>query len=294
MLYETQKCDRKLTEIAQIPTRSGGKRIGATADWTAGQKGRTMQQIILKTTDLCKSFSSGAHEQKVLKDLNIEIYEGDFTVIMGSSGAGKSTLLYALSGMDRPTSGSIRFFDTEISDLSNDKLAVFRRKNCGFVFQQMFLLDDMSIMDNVLVSGLLVNKDRKAIIERAKELLERVGLTEEIWRKFPTQLSGGENQRAAIVRALINEPAVVFADEPTGSLNSSSGNAVLDVLSAVNDAGQSIVMVTHDLNSARRGNRILYIKDGIIGGQCDLGRFAHTDEEARQNKLTGFLSEMGW
>ncbi len=252
-----------------------------------------MNQTIIKTDKLCKSFQTGAQEQQVLKNLDIEIYEKDFTVIMGASGAGKSTLLYALSGMDRPTSGNIRFFDTEIEDLHSDKLAVFRRQNCGFVFQQMFLLDNMSILDNILAGGLLVNSDRKAIVAKAKELLTKVGLTETIWRKFPSQLSGGENQRAAIVRALINSPKVVFADEPTGALNSASGKAVLDVLTEVNNNGQSIIMVTHDLTSARRGNRILYIKDGIIGGECNLGRYVSGDRQ-RHEKLFAFLTEMGW
>ena len=252
-----------------------------------------MGKVILKTDKLCKSFRSGTQEQEVLKDLSIEIYESDFTVIMGSSGAGKSTMLYALSGMDTPTSGSIRFFDTEISSLNNDKLAVFRRKNCGFVFQQMFLLDNMSILDNILVSGLLIDKDKKPIITYAKELLTKVGLTETIWRKFPNQLSGGENQRAAIVRALINKPRVVFADEPTGSLNSAAGKSVLNVLTDVNNSGQSIIMVTHDMNSARRGNRILYIKDGVIGGECDLGKYVSGDKK-RHEKLQSFLTEMGW
>lgn len=252
-----------------------------------------MNNVILKADKLCKSFKSGVQEQQVLKNLDIEFYEGDFTVIMGSSGAGKSTLLYALSGMDRPTSGTVRFFDAEIADLNNDKLAVFRRQNCGFVFQQMFLLDNMSILDNILASGLLVSGDRKSIVANAKELLQKVGLDETIWRKFPTQLSGGENQRAAIVRALINKPRVVFADEPTGSLNSASGKAVLDVLTDINSCGQSIIMVTHDLKSARRGNRILYIKDGVIGGECDLGNYVSGDK-LRHGKLQSFLSEMGW
>lgn len=252
-----------------------------------------MNHVILKTNQLCKSFKSGTQEQQVLKSLDIDIYEKDFTVIMGSSGAGKSTLLYALSGMDRPTSGTIEFFDAEIARLNNDKLAVFRRQNCGFVFQQMFLLDNMSILDNILASGLLIGSNKQQIIADAKDLLTKVGLTETIWRKFPTQLSGGENQRAAIVRALINKPKVVFADEPTGSLNSAAGKAVLDVLTDVNNSGQSIIMVTHDLHSARRGNRILYIKDGVIGGECNLGKYVSGDKQ-RHQKLQDFLAEMGW
>ncbi len=252
-----------------------------------------MGNVIISTNKLCKTFSNGGMQQHVLKNLDIEIYQGNFTVIMGSSGAGKSTLLYALSGMDKPTLGSIKFGENEISKLSNDKLAIFRRLNCGFVFQQMFLMDNMSILDNILVSGLLISSDRKAIAERAKELLTQVGLTEIIWSKFPSQLSGGEAQRAAIVRALINNPKVVFADEPTGALNSSAGQAALDVLTEVNRSGQSIIMVTHDLKSARRGNRILYMRDGAIQGVCDLGSYVSGDKE-RHNKLQGFLNEMGW
>jgi len=248
---------------------------------------------LIQTDKLCKSFSSGGIQQHVLKNLDMEIIEGDFTVIMGPSGAGKSTLLYALSGMDKPTLGSIRFFGQEISKYSNDQLAVFRRKHCGFVFQQMFLLDNMSIIDNVLAAGLLVSKDRKAIIAYAKELLTQVGLTEQIWRKFPAQLSGGEAQRAAIVRALINRPKVVFADEPTGALNSASGTAALDVLTKVNNDGQSVIAVTHDLKTARRGNCVLYIRDGVIHGACDLGKY-NSGDTARHDKLTAFLGEMGW
>jgi len=248
---------------------------------------------LIQTNKLSKSFSSGGIQQHVLKNLDLEIYDGDFTVIMGPSGAGKSTLLYALSGMDKPTLGSISFLGQEISKLSSDKLSVFRRKHCGFVFQQMFLLDNLSILDNVLAAGLLVSKDKKDIVTRAKELLTQVGLTEQIWRKFPAQLSGGEAQRAAIVRALINRPKVVFADEPTGSLNSASGTAALDVLTQVNQDGQSMIVVTHDLKTARRGNRVLYISDGIICGTCDLGKYISGDQD-RHNKLTNFLNEMGW
>lgn len=252
-----------------------------------------MSNAIISTNKLSKTFSNEGVQQHVLKNLDIEIYEGDFTVIMGASGAGKSTLLYALSGMDKPTLGSIDFSGKEITKLSNDKLAVFRRGNCGFVFQQMFLLDNMSILDNILISGLLTSKDRKKLTARAKELLTKVGLNETIWNKFPTQLSGGEIQRAAIVRAIINNPKVVFADEPTGALNSASGKAALDVLTEVNKEGQSIIMVTHDLNSARRGNRILYIRDGVIQGVCNLGKYVSGDKE-RHEKLRAFLQDMGW
>lgn len=252
-----------------------------------------MKKTILQTTKLCKTFSTVGQQQHVLKNLDLEIFDGDFTVIMGPSGAGKSTLLYALSGMDKPTLGEVRFSGKEISGLSNDKLAIFRRDNCGFVFQQTYLLDNMSILDNIMVCGLLVSKNRKDVATRAKTLLERFGLDEAIWRKFPAQVSGGEGQRAGIARALINDPKIVFADEPTGALNSANGLAVLDTLSEINGQEQSIVMVTHDIRSARRGNRILYIRDGGIVGECHLGKYESGDAE-RSAKLKDFLAEMGW
>lgn len=252
-----------------------------------------MQQTILTTEKLCKTFSNGGVQQHVLKNIDLTLYEGDFTVIMGASGAGKSTLMYALSGMDTPSLGKITFGNTVISDLSQDKLSVFRREHCGFVFQQIYLIDSMSVMDNVLAAGLLVTKDKKAIVARAKELFAAVDVSEETQKKFPSQISGGEAQRVGIVRALINRPQILFADEPTGALNSQTGLDVLDTLTAFNEQGQSVVMVTHDVRSARRGNRILYLKDGVIMGECILGKYTHGDN-ARHEKLSAFLKEMGW
>ncbi len=252
-----------------------------------------MNEVLLKTEKLSKSFSNGGTMQHVLKNIDLQLYKGDFTVIMGASGAGKSTLLYALSGMDTPTLGKITFGDTVISDLSQDGLAVFRRDHCGFVFQQIYLIDGMSVMDNVLSAGLLVNKDRKALARRAKELFAAVDISEETQNKFPTQISGGEAQRVGIVRALINRPEILFADEPTGALNSKTGLDVLDTLTRFNEQGQSVVMVTHDMRSARRGNRVLYLKDGVILGECDLGKYVHGDR-TRHEKLSAFLQDMGW
>lgn len=143
------------------------------------------RKILLKTENLSKTFSNGGRQQHVLKNIDMELYEGDFTVIMGASGAGKSTLLYALSGMDTPTLGMITFGDQVISDLSQDGLAVFRRDHCGFVFQQIYLIEGMSVTDNVLSAGLLVNKNKKALAERAKELFAAVGIAEETQKKFP-------------------------------------------------------------------------------------------------------------
>lgn len=252
-----------------------------------------MEEVILKTEKLSKSFSSGGALQHVLKNIDLKLYKGSFTVIMGASGAGKSTLLYALSGMDTPSLGTVTFGEQVISGLSPDKLALFRRRHCGFVFQQIYLADGMSIMDNVLCAGLLVNKDKKAVVKRAKELFMAVDIPEETQKKFLAQVSGGEAQRAGIVRALINSPEILFADEPTGALNSKTGLDVLDTLTKFNEQGQSVVMVTHDMRSARRGDRILYIKDGAVLGECNLGKYKHEDKK-RHEKLSGFLVEMGW
>ena len=201
-----------------------------------------MKEILLKTEKLSKAFSNGGSMQHVLKNIDLELYKGDFTVIMGASGAGKSTLLYALSGMDTPTLGAITFGEQVISGLSQDGLAVFRREHCGFVFQQIYLIDGMSVMDNVLAAGLLASHDKKALVRRARELFAAVGISEDTQRKFPTQISGGEAQRVGIVRALINSPEILFADEPTGALNSQTGLDVLDTLTRFNEGGQSVVM----------------------------------------------------
>ena len=248
---------------------------------------------IIETKKLCKTFSNGGVQQHVLKNVDLEIYEGDFTVIMGASGAGKSTLLYSLSGMDKPTLGSVSFCGTEITKMNTDELAVFRRSNCGFVFQQVYLVESMSVLDNIMAAGLLVYRDKKTLAQKAGDLLKSVNIDESLWHKFPSQISGGEAQRVGIARALVNDPKLVFADEPTGALNSHTGKAVLDTLTKFNEKGQSIVMVTHDITSARRGNRILYVKDGEIAGECNLGQYVTGDKE-RHQKLNDFLAKMGW
>lgn len=275
---------------------------------------------ILTAKDLSKTFSNESVQQHVLKNLNLSIYKGDFTVIMGNSGSGKSTLLYALSGMDRPSLGTITYYVSEdedhkenianggagieISKYSNDKLAKFRRDHVGFVFQQNYLNDSMSALDNVLVCGLLKADNRKALVARAKELLSKVEMEERDIRKFPTQLSGGQQQRVAVVRGVINSPEVLFADEPTGALNSQNTENVLNILSDLNNTGQSIVMVTHTFKAAERGNRIIYLADGVISDEIDLGPYVgdYKDEsnpnieeaKDRHYRLKTFLQNMGW
>ena len=268
------------------------------------------EKAILTAKDLSKTFSNESVQQHVLKNLNLSIYSGDFTVIMGNSGSGKSTLLYSLSGMDRPSLGTITYFTDdkkdgiEISKLNNDRLAVFRREHAGFVFQQNYLNDSMSALDNVMVCGLLKTKDRKALAKKSRELLSRVEITEQDLNKYPTQLSGGQQQRVAVVRGVINDPQILFADEPTGALNSQNTTNVLDILSDLNDKGQSIVMVTHTVKAAERGNRILYLADGVVTDELDLGPYAgdYKDEKnpqldkakERHARLKEFLQEMGW
>ncbi|MBQ7275313.1 MAG: ABC transporter ATP-binding protein [Clostridiales bacterium] len=249
---------------------------------------------VLKTEKLCKSFSNGGVQQHVIKNLDLEIVKGDFTVIMGASGSGKSTLLYALSGMDKPTMGKIHFDGEEIQDMSNDQLASFRRGNCGFVFQSIYLLENQTVLDNVLTGALIVQKNSPELVKKAKELLKKVGINEELWNKYPNQLSGGEAQRVGIVRAIINNPTILFADEPTGQLNSASGKDVLDIFTEVHKNGQSIVMVTHDLKTALRGTRVLFLRDGNVVGEYRMKNYGEDDMKERRTGLQNFLDEMGW
>ena len=249
---------------------------------------------ILRTEKLSKTFSNEGMQQHVIKNLDLEIIEKDFTIIMGSSGSGKSTLLYALSGMDKPSLGKVYFGDEDISEYSNDKLAMFRRRHCGFVFQSIYLLENMNVFDNIMTGALVVQKNSPELIERVKTLLRKVGIEEKLWKKYPNQLSGGECQRVGIVRAVINEPEILFADEPTGALNSSSGQDVLDVFTELHQNGQSIVMVTHDLKTALRGNRVLYLKDGRVEGEHKMPLFGTDDIKERRDSLQKFLDEMGW
>ena len=249
---------------------------------------------VLHTEKLCKSFSNGGVQQHIIKNLDLEIREKEFTVIMGASGSGKSTLLYALSGMDKPTLGKVFFGEEDISAYSSDQLAVFRRKHCGFVFQSIYLLENMNVFDNIMTGALVAQKNSPELVKRAETLLKKVGINETLWKKYPNQLSGGEAQRVGIVRAVINEPEILFADEPTGSLNSASGTDVLDIFTELNGKGQSIVMVTHDLKTALRGSRVIFLRDGGIEGEHCMPPYGTDDLKKRRENLQSFLDEMGW
>ncbi|WP_246552297.1 ABC transporter ATP-binding protein [Vallitalea pronyensis] len=250
--------------------------------------------VIIKTKNLSKSFANGGIQNHVLRNIDLEIYDKDFTVIMGNSGSGKSTLLYALSGMDRPTFGEIMLNGHAIEKMKEKELAVMRRANVGFVFQQMHLVSNLTLFENVCVSGYLMkNRKPKEVHDQAEELLKRVGVFNEKDR-LPSRVSGGQCQRAAIARALINSPKMIFTDEPTGALNSKIGRQVLNVLTELNQEGQNILMVTHDVKAATRATRIIYLHDGQINGEMTLEPYTPEQEKNRERQILAFLEAKGW
>ena len=251
-----------------------------------------MKNKIIEARQLCKSFIIGKTGINVLKNIDLDIYEGDFTVIMGSSGSGKSTLLYSLSSMDKPTSGTVKVLGKEISSMNEKELCNIRKNDISFIFQSMNLLNDLTAFENVSYIGYGVDS-KEEVNKRSLELLKTFGLEEEK-DKYPSEMSGGQKQRVAICRSLISKPKVIFGDEPTGALNSSTGRQVLDCLTKLNDEGQSIVMVTHDLKAATRGTRLLYMTDGRIDAELNLGKYTHEKEKERQDVVFQFLQEQGW
>jgi lipoprotein-releasing system ATP-binding protein len=226
-------------------------------------------ECILKAEGLHKSYRMGATELKVLKGVNFSVKKGDFVAIIGASGSGKSTLLHILGALDKPSSGVVTFENRDLSRLKAGQLNRFRNKMVGFVFQFYHLLDELSVLENVFLPAMTGKSViawfacRRQVKNRAKELLAQLGLAERIKHK-PYQLSGGERQRVAIGRALMNEPKLLLADEPTGNLDSTTGNGILDVLETLNRDGQTIVMVTHDDRIAKRAGRIVTLADGKI------------------------------
>lgn len=253
-----------------------------------------MKEILLKGTNICKAFPENGAETQILQSINVEIYQGDFTIIMGASGAGKSTLLYALSGMDSITGGEITYKDQKISSFSEKQMAALRAKEFGFVFQQTHLVSNLTLFENVAVAG-YVSKTAspKEIQERTSRLLRQMH-AERAADRLPAQVSGGEAQRAAIARAMIGDPGLIFADEPTGALNKTNSEEVLNLLSGLNQNGQSILMVTHDAKAAIRGNRILYLEDGQILDELTLPVFQETEARQREETVTAWLSSLRW
>lgn len=253
-----------------------------------------MGNIILEGRAISKTFTNSGNSNKVLNAIDIDIYENDFTVIMGASGAGKSTLLYALSGMDKITSGQIKYKGKEISNLSEKQMAHLRTNEFGFIFQQTYLVSNLSLFENVVVAGYL-KKQRSSneVQKQANELLKYMNL-EKAKDRLPSQSSGGERQRAAVARAIINNPGLIFADEPTGALNKSNTEEVLNLLSKLNENGQSILMVTHDTHAALRGNRLIYVEDGKIIGEKRLSNYDGNNLKQREDEINEWLSSMKW
>ena len=251
-----------------------------------------MREVLLQGRDITKVFPG--IEDPVLNHISLELFQGDFTVIMGPSGAGKSTLLYALCGMEPVTNGKVSYRETDLSGLSERQMAALRAKAFGFVFQSPDLISNLTIEENVAVAGYL-DKSRSGARtrERAKELLEKMGIGETQGR-FPSQVSGGEAQRAALARAVVNLPELLFADEPTGALNRKNSEAVLDIMTALNREGQSILMVTHDVRAAVRGNRILYLEDGRILDELELETCEMEKCREREEIVSSWLSSMAW
>ena len=252
------------------------------------------KQTLLSARGLCKSFAHNGGQVHVLNGMDLDIYAGDFTVIMGASGSGKSTLLYALSGMDRATAGTVLYQGNDLVTMKEKQLTALRRSDFGFIFQQMHLVSNLSLRENITVPGYLNPKRSAAETDRrADELLGQMGLTP-IKEHLPAQCSGGEQQRCAVARAIIHEPVLLFADEPTGALNKRSTTEVLDLLTALNDAGQSILMVTHDARAALRASRIIYISDGRIVSELPLSRYTAAAEKHRETQIGAWLSALEW
>lgn len=251
------------------------------------------KNVIMTTDMLCKSFISDGQVNNVIKNIDIEIYKDDFTVVMGSSGSGKSTLLYLLSGMMESTSGKVVLDNRDITILREKDMAKLRREKIGFVFQAINLIPDLNVYENVVSPTCKSIMSTTTIEARAEKLLDEMEMSDQK-KKFPNQLSGGQKQRVAICRALMNEPDVVFADEPTGALNSTQGQNVLDIFTQIHAKGQCVVMVTHDMNAAIRGNRIIYLKDGRIDGDLHLDNYSNQDIVNREQCVYKFLKQRGW
>ena len=253
-----------------------------------------MKQTILSARGLCKSYAHDGGQNHVLQNVDLDLYEGDFTVVMGPSGSGKSTLLYALSGMDRPTAGELRYGEENLAAMKEKELARLRRKDFGFVFQQMHLVSNLTLFENVAVAGYLdKTASAAAVRQRAALLLERMGLRD-VQTHLPAQVSGGEQQRCAIARAVISKPRLLFADEPTGALNRKNSDEVMALLSELHREGQSILLVTHDLKAALHATRILYLDDGRISGELELPPCDGEKAQSRETQVSAWLRAMRW
>lgn len=230
----------------------------------------------------------------ILKDINLEIREGEMVAVMGPSGSGKSTLLYNVSGMDDPDTGEVMLRDTVITGLNEDEKAELRLKRMGFVFQQMNVLENLNIIDNIVLPAVHADrKHKKEYYERAMALMDGFHIGDLAERKT-SEVSGGQLQRACICRSMLLDPEIIFADEPTGALNQTAATEVIDAFLKINRDGTTILMVTHDSRIASMCDRILYILDGQIRGELKLGKNEQNANREREQKTIKWLDEMGW
>ena len=249
----------------------------------------------LKVKNLCKTYIVNKKQNNVLRNINFEIKQGEMVAIMGPSGSGKTTLLYTISGMDNITAGNIDFFGKEFNSLSDNEMSDVRLNEMGFVFQQMYMMKNLSIYDNIILPAYQSKKEnRKNINEYALKLMHKLGISK-IADNDINEVSGGQLQRACICRSLINKPKIIFADEPTGALNRQSSSEVMEIFNKINEEGTSIMLVTHDLKVAAKCERILYIEDGNIKNEIQLGKFSEDiNIREREKKLSNWLMELGW
>ncbi|MBE5874699.1 MAG: ABC transporter ATP-binding protein [Lachnospiraceae bacterium] len=252
---------------------------------------------ILEVKDLCKTYIVNKRQNNVLRNVNFTVSEGEMVAIMGPSGSGKSTLLYTVSGMDSTTAGTVLFQEKDITKLSAKELADLRLNEMGFIFQQMYMLKNLTVLDNILLPAFQSEENtatRKEKTAYGQELMRKLGIIE-IADNDITEVSGGQLQRACICRSMINHPKMIFADEPTGALNRTSSDEVMQELMKLNDEGTTIMLVTHDVKVAAKCTRVMYIVDGNIKGEYKLDKVQNTgDLRDRERALNNWLLEMGW
>ena len=249
---------------------------------------------VLQVKDLCKTYIIKKNSNNVLRNINFELGKGEFVTVMGPSGSGKSTLLYTVSGMDKMTSGRVEFNGRDISSLNRKELSKLRLTEMGFIFQQMYMMKKLCVFDNIVLPAYQSGMSRSEANKRAEALMRRLDIIETAEHEV-NEVSGGQLQRACLCRALINEPKVIFADEPTGALNSKAAADVMKELIAANREGTSIMMVTHSVKVAAMSDKVLYLIDGDIQGEIELGKLGSDAELCeRERRLSSWLMERGW
>ena len=252
---------------------------------------------VLQAKGLCKTYIVNKHQNNVLKNIDLTISEGEMVAVMGPSGSGKSTLLYCVSGMDRVTAGKVIFNGMETAKLGDKELARLRLDEMGFIFQQMYMMKNLSVLDNIILPAIKSKKNRSSrrqTEERGRSLMRRLGI-DDVGGNDINEVSGGQLQRACICRSMINNPKMIFADEPTGALNRGASEEVMEELAKLHADGTTIMLATHDVKVAAKCSRVLYIVDGNIQGEYELGMYSPASGlRERERMLNNWLMEMGW